>query len=59
MRRVLAFIALGAATLSPAGANFPRGKAAPSFALKRLDGNTLSLRSLRGKVVFLDFWGPS
>jgi thiol-disulfide isomerase/thioredoxin len=29
---------------------------APSFALKDLNGNTLSLNSLKGKVVVVDFW---
>ena len=42
-----------------AHAEFPRGKPAPPFTLKKLDGKPLSLASLRGKVVFLDFWGPS
>jgi thiol-disulfide isomerase/thioredoxin len=29
---------------------------APSFALKDLSGNTISLNSLKGKVVVVDFW---
>ena len=29
---------------------------APDFTLKNLHGNTVSLRDLRGKVVFLNFW---
>lgn len=29
---------------------------APDFTLKDLSGNTVSLRELRGKVVFLNFW---
>jgi len=32
------------------------GKMAPDFTLKDLDGNTVSLSDLRGKVVFLNFW---
>ena len=33
------------------------GKQAPEFALKDLDGNALNLNELRGKVVWLNFWG--
>lgn len=33
------------------------GNAAPDFTLKNLDGGDLSLSSLRGKYVVLDFWG--
>lgn len=32
------------------------GKAAPAFELKDLDGNAVSLESLKGKVVVVDFW---
>ena len=32
------------------------GKVAPGFSLKDLEGNSLSLDSLRGKTVLLDFW---
>ncbi len=31
-------------------------KSAPAFALKDLEGNTLSLADLKGKVVVIDFW---
>lgn len=31
-------------------------KPAPDFALKDIDGNTVSLASLKGKVVIVDFW---
>lgn len=31
-------------------------KPAPAFALPDLDGRTVTLESLRGKVVFLFFW---
>lgn len=33
------------------------GKLAPDFTLKSIDGTDLSLSSLRGKYVILDFWG--
>jgi cytochrome c biogenesis protein CcmG, thiol:disulfide interchange protein DsbE len=52
-------IVAGGALLSPARAEFPRGKPAPAFTLRRVDGPPLALAALRGKVVFLDFWGPS
>jgi len=39
----------GAVTVRP-------GAAAPLFSAARLDGDTLSLSSLRGHVVLLDFW---
>ncbi|MBE0596984.1 MAG: redoxin domain-containing protein [Desulfuromonadales bacterium] len=32
------------------------GQSAPDFTLKDLQGNQVSLSSLRGKVVFLNFW---
>jgi cytochrome c biogenesis protein CcmG/thiol:disulfide interchange protein DsbE len=32
------------------------GKAAPEFTLKDVDGREITLASLRGKPVFLDFW---
>jgi peroxiredoxin len=32
------------------------GDAAPGFSLKDVNGNTLTLKSLKGKVVFLTFW---
>ena len=33
------------------------GKVAPDFTLKSIDGKDISLSSLRGKTVVLDFWG--
>ena len=38
---------------------FSAGAAAPAFTAERLDGGSLSLASLRGKVVLLNFWGVS
>ncbi|PKR81702.1 hypothetical protein CW751_04025 [Brumimicrobium salinarum] len=32
------------------------GKKAPDFLLESLDGDTVSLTSFKGKVVFIDFW---
>ncbi len=32
------------------------GQPAPEFTLKDLDGNPVSLKDLRGRVVLLDFW---
>jgi cytochrome oxidase Cu insertion factor (SCO1/SenC/PrrC family) len=45
--------------LLPARAQFPTGKPAPAFTLQQLNGKPISLSSLKGKVVLLDFWGPS
>ena len=39
-----------------AAANTSRGAPAPEFSLRGLNGRTLTLSSLRGKVVLLDFW---
>lgn len=32
------------------------GKEAPSFTLKSINDNEISLKNFRGKVVLLDFW---
>ena len=34
-----------------------RGRAAPAFALRTLDGRTMSIADLRGKVAVVNFWG--
>lgn len=34
------------------------GAAAPAFHLTDLQGNPVSLESMQGKVIFLDFWAP-
>ncbi|WP_416826773.1 thiol-disulfide oxidoreductase ResA [Ectobacillus polymachus] len=33
------------------------GKPAPNFSLTDMNGNTITLQSLKGKGVFLNFWG--
>lgn len=46
-----------AQTLAPAGQPpLPAGTAAPAFATKTLAGRPLTLKSLRGHVVLLDYW---
>ena len=37
--------------------NTVEGNVAPDFPLKSIDGKNISLSSLKGKVVVLDFWG--
>jgi len=44
-------------TREAARKNVKDGKMAPDFTLKSLDGTDLSLSSLRGKYLILDFWG--
>ena len=34
----------------------PAGPSVPAFSLERLQGGTVSLESLRGKIVVIDFW---
>lgn len=37
--------------------NLSPGQPAPAFALKDTNGKTVSLADLKGKVVYIDFWG--
>jgi len=58
---VLAILTLGLQACSPTLEAASSGtaeldKPAPDFTLKDLDGNTVRLSDLRGKVVFLNFW---
>lgn len=57
VRRLLLALALGAATTTatPAFADARLGDAAPAFALPDATGRTVTLESLRGRVVVLDF----
>lgn len=58
--RLAGIIVLGAQfAVTTAHAEFPVGKRAPQFALKTPEGKRLSLSALRGKVVLVNFWGPS
>ncbi len=52
MRKLLLVLALSL----PAFAGVTKGQRAPDFALPTLSGSRLSLSSLRGKVVVIDFW---
>lgn len=52
-----ALVAVGWLTREEAGyAPVTRGEAAPEITLSRIDGGTLSLSELRGKVVMLNIW---
>lgn len=46
-----------AKVLSENAKNVETGKIAPDFTLQDLDGKNLTLSSLRGKYLVLDFWG--
>ncbi len=52
----LALALLPAAALAQDAPPLPAGTPAPAFTTQTVAGKPLSLRSLRGKVVLLDFW---
>lgn len=54
MRNAMVALSLLAATTAWAGVG--KGQRAPDFALPTLKGGKLSLSSLRGRVVLIDFW---
>ena len=56
MKRVGMVAALLLAASATAFATVGKGQKAPEFALPSLKGSTLSLSSLHGKVVLVDFW---
>ena len=57
MKRLLQAVALCASLAPLAGAHAATpGAAAPAFALPDRDAKTVSLASLRGHVVYVDFW---
>lgn len=56
MKRTLCVLALVLGMAAPAFATVGKGQHAPDFSVPSLKGARLSLASLRGKVVLLDFW---
>ena len=54
--RVILFIVIILSIPSLAQAQVKRGKAAPEIVLSGLEDTTISLSSLKGKVVLVDFW---
>ena len=49
-------VLLSALLMSAASYPADIGEKAPAFTLKDINGNTVTFDSLKGKVVFLDFW---
>lgn len=57
MKRIAAIVFLLAFVIAISGSlSFSSDKAAPDFALTDLSGNPISLSSLKGKVIFVNFW---
>ena len=54
MKKSIAAVALLVASVAYAGVG--KGQRAPEFSLPSLQGPTMALSSLRGKVVLIDFW---
>ena len=52
----LALLALLASGCEPGGGGSGSGRMAPDFTLSDVDGNAVTLSTLRGKAVLLDFW---
>lgn len=55
LKKLVAAAALTAAFAFPAGASPDIGKEAPNFTARTADGKTLDLKSLRGKIVVLEW----
>lgn len=55
-RLVLAFGLVSVFTVASVAAALSSGQRAPEIGLRSLDGNQVTLSSLRGKVVLVDFW---
>src|SRR5687768_2626153 len=55
-RRLLPLLLVGLFALPVPGEPQPREKLLPDFEVTTLDGERLSSKVLRGKVVLLDFW---
>ncbi len=55
MKRMIP-LALSLMAIAPLGCATMKGKPAPDFALKDLDGKKVQLSSFRGKPVLLCFW---
>ncbi|MDO5687096.1 MAG: TlpA disulfide reductase family protein [Neisseria sp.] len=59
MKKILALLAAAVLIGAVAFALSNNRQAAPAFALKQLDGRTVSEKDFHGKVTLLNFWYPS